>query len=99
MSNYAKRVDANQRTIVEFLRRAGFSVEHLHTQGKGCPDLLCGIAGKNFLIEIKDGKRKTAKLNELQEIWHSTWKGKVSVIKNIDDCLKFINKAKNINHE
>jgi hypothetical protein len=99
MSNYAKRVDDNQKQIVECLRRAGFTVEHLHTQGGGCPDLLCGISGQNFLIEIKDGKKKTAKLNELQENWHSTWKGQVSVIKTIDECLDFINKAKGLDYE
>ena len=98
MSNYAKRVDANQKTIVECLRRAGFSVEHLHTQGKGCPDLLCGIAGKNFLVEIKDGAKtpSQAKLNLLQENWHKNWKGQSTVIKTIEDCQQFIRMAKDL---
>ena len=55
----AKRVDINQKAIVEHLRSMGVSVFHLHEVGKGCPDLLCGINGTTFLVEVKkDAKAK-----------------------------------------
>ena len=52
MSKYAKRVDINQKAIVEHLRAMGMSVFHLHEVGKGCPDLLVGINGQTYLIEV-----------------------------------------------
>ncbi len=40
-----KRVDSTQAQIVKELRRLGMEVEHLHTVGKGCPDILVGYKG------------------------------------------------------
>jgi len=68
----AKRVDANQKEIVKALRDRGASVLHLHQVGGGCPDILVGYAGYNFLIEIKDGTKPPSKqkLNVTQQEWH-----------------------------
>lgn len=41
----AKRVDSNQRLIVGAVRDVGTSVQHLHTQGQGCPDAIFGTSG------------------------------------------------------
>ena len=49
------RVDANQPVIVAALRAIGATVQHLHAVGQGCPDILVGYDGVNFLMEIKDG--------------------------------------------
>ena len=49
----AKRVDINQKAIVEHLRAMGASVFHLHEVGKGCPDLLVGVNSQTYLIEVK----------------------------------------------
>ena len=35
----------------------GCTVQHLHTIGKGCPDILVGIKDINLLVEIKDGNK------------------------------------------
>ena len=53
----AAKVDANQTEIVKALRQVGASVQSLAATGKGCPDLLVGIRGLNFLIEVKDGAK------------------------------------------
>ena len=68
----AKRVDQNQKEIVAILRNLGVSVFHLHEVGKGCPDLLCGINGHTFLVEVKmtDGKYTKAQLE-----FNANWKG------------------------
>jgi len=35
----------------------GVSVQHLHWLGKGCPDLMLGHAGVNYLLEFKDSSQ------------------------------------------
>lgn len=57
----AYRVDNNQQVIVAALRQHGCTVQHLHVIGKGCPDLLIGVNGANFLLEIKDGSKPPSK--------------------------------------
>ena len=88
----AAKVDANQTEIVKALRSVGASVQSLASTGKGCPDLLVGIRGENFLIEVKDGdKVKSArKLTGDQVVWHDSWRGQVSIAENIDDALNII---------
>ena len=78
------RVDGNQREIVAALRAAGCTVQHLHEVGHGCPDLLVGRGGENFLIEVKmPGKR----LNSREWRWFGDWKGQVGIAWNVADAL------------
>ena len=49
----AAKVDENQAAIVDCFRKLGFSVQCLHTVGKGVPDLLIAKAGINYLVEVK----------------------------------------------
>lgn len=88
----ASKVDANQPEIVMALRYAGASVQHLHGVGSGCPDLVCGYRGQNYLIEVKDGSKPPSgrALTSDQVAWHGDWKGSVSVVKNIDEALRVI---------
>ncbi len=83
-----KRVDSTQAQIVKELRRLGMEVEHLHTVGKGCPDILVGYRGKNVLLEIKRDEK--AKLTPDQVIWHSVWKGQVAVVSNPQAAIKAV---------
>jgi len=83
-----KRVDNNQTQIVKALRDMGCTVEHLHTVGKGCPDIIVGFKARNFLLEIKDGDKKV--LTPDQFNWHRLWKGQVNVVTNIDDAKNLI---------
>ena len=84
---HAAKTDRNQKEIVEALRNAGFSVQCLSTVGKGFPDLLVGVDGRNYLIEIKDGLK--SKLNKDQVIWHKGWKGQKCVIHNMGELKMF----------
>ena len=90
----AKRVDDNQQEIVKQIRRLGITVLHLHTIGKGCPDLLLGFKNKNFLIELKDSKKTTSrkKLTDDETIFFNTWRGQVNKCETLDDILKVVNK-------
>ena len=80
----AAKVDANQEAIVDALRAAGYSVTSLAAVGNGCPDLLCGVNGRNVLLEVK---MPGEKLNSTQKPWHRDWKGKAHVIWSADDAL------------
>lgn len=86
----AARIDANQTQIVKALRKAGCTVQHLHSVGKGCPDLLVGRAGVNYLLELKDGAKSPSeqKLTPDQVIWHSEWGGSVAVVNSEEAALK-----------
>jgi hypothetical protein len=88
----AAKVDANQSTIVDALRKIGATVQPLHTVGKGCPDLLVGWRGINTLIEVKDGKKPPSArtLTPDQVEWHGGWKGRVAVAKSVDEALAAI---------
>ena len=89
-----KRTDDNQREIVLALRKAGYSVKVLSDVGDGCPDILVGAHGKNFLLEIKDGKKPPSQqsLTQCQEMFHLSWSGQVAIIRSIDDAFNIIRK-------
>lgn len=86
---HPKRVDANQPEIVKALRDVGCSVQHLHALGKGCPDLLVGYMGKNYLMEIKDGSKPPSKrkLTEDEVEWYESWRGSLYVVGNVTEAL------------
>jgi len=88
----AKRVDDNQKEIVRNLRQLGCSVQSLSSLGKGCPDLLVGIKKRNWLIELKDGKKFSSqqKLTPDEIRWHQTWNGQVNVCNCIEQILEAI---------
>ena len=78
MARRAARVDANQSTIVDDLRAIGATVQPLHAVGDGCPDLLVGYGGLNYMLEVKDGAKSPSrrKLTPDQEDWHGAWRGR-----------------------
>lgn len=85
----ARRVDKNQAEIVAAFRALGASVISLHDAGTGIPDLLVGLHGVTFLVEVKNPDTK-GKLNERQERWHADWRGApVVVVYTVDDVLAF----------
>lgn len=89
MGRRASRVDDNQRDVVDGLRRMGCTVQHLHKEGMGCPDLLIGWRGRNWLFEVKDGAKPPSArtLTEMQKRWHMEWRGQVSVIHTAEEAL------------
>lgn len=83
----AARVDANQSAIVLALRQVGASVQLLHVVGSGCPDIVVGYRGKNYLIEIKvPGAGLTGKEPE----WHQLWRGQIAIVYGVDEALEMI---------
>ena len=77
--------DANEKAIVETLRKCGFLVQHID-QGGGVPDLLVCAGGRVVLLEVKDGPKK--KLTPAQQKWHAQWEGApVFVVDSIESAL------------
>lgn len=83
------RADLNQSEIVKALRSVGVTVYITSQVGEGFPDLVCGIFGKNYLIEVKNPDTK-GKLRTSQEIFRDKWKGKVFVVNTVDEALRVV---------
>ena len=87
---YAARVDTNQKEIVKSLRKIGATVQPLHSVGEGCPDLLVGYRGINFLIEVKNldgfGNKKTPAQIE----WHDEWRGQVNIVTSVSEAIDLV---------
>lgn len=85
-------MDSNHAEIVRALRQAGASVQSLAEIGDGCPDILVGIAGKNFTLEIKDGNLPPSKqrLSADELTWHKLWRGQVRVVTSVSEALAIL---------
>ena len=84
------RVDANQAEIASALRQLGCTVQSLAAVGDGCPDLLVGRNGRNYLLEIKT---QTGKLETMQRIWHKEWRGQKTVVRTVDEAIAVIQRG------
>lgn len=91
----ASKVDTNQTDIVQALRKVGCTVQILSMVGYGCPDILCGRAGQNYLLEIKDGAKSASrrKLTPDEMTWHETWRGQVAIVDSIEAALRAVDAA------
>jgi hypothetical protein len=83
----AKRTDQNQADIIAALRAVGASVQDLHLVGRDCPDIIVGYQGQNYLMEVKSN---IGHLSEGQRRWHADWRGRVWVVRCVDDALGVI---------
>lgn len=83
----AAKVDANQKHIVEGLRASGCSVQLLHRVGHGCPDILAGVRGQNYLMEIKTGN---GKLTPDEMTWREAWLGQAHIVRTLDEALDVV---------
>lgn len=93
-----KKVDSNQSKITKALRDLGATVQHLHAVGKGCPDLLVGYKGGNYLLEVKDGEKPESqrKLTPDQVIWHYDWAGQVAIVTSPKEAVDTVQKLSGI---
>lgn len=85
----AARIDGNHATIRDTLRSCGCSVQSLAAVGGGCPDLLVGLRGRNFLLEIKCPSQpaRSRRLRTTQEAWHVCWRGQVAIVETAAEAL------------
>ena len=83
----AAKIDDNHKSVVRALKTIGCSVQSMANIGNGCPDLLVGYHGQNFLVEVKTLKGKT---NALQIKWHQAWRGIVKIAHSPEEAIKQI---------
>lgn len=90
----AKKVDANQKAIVEALRSVGAQVQSVATVGKGCPDVIVAFRGAWFVAEIKDGSKPASaqRLTPDEVEWHAAFsqQAPVHVWRDADEALRCI---------
>jgi len=88
----ASRIDDNQVEITDYLLSIGASVASTHMVGDGFPDKVVGIFGLSFLCEIKDGDKPPSerRLTKKQRKFVGKYKGRVYVLKGVDDCERLM---------
>lgn len=86
------RVDANQKEIVQELRKRGISVLHTHQLGKGAPDIVVGYMNSNYLIELKDGNKSKSqqRLTKDELDFSLKWRGNYAVCNSLEQILLLI---------
>jgi Holliday junction resolvase len=86
------RVDDNQKEIADALRVRGCSVVSLAAMGAGCPDLLVGRHGFNFLLEVKNSALPPSgqKLTKEQWEFHGRWRGQAVVVNSVEQALEAV---------
>jgi hypothetical protein len=85
------RLDNNHQAIVATLRELGYSVQSLASVGGGCPDIVVGWSGRNWLFEIKPvGSPSRKRLTDAEEGWHFNWRGQVHIISSAEEALAII---------
>lgn len=95
----AARIDANHGEIVAALRAIpGCTVTSLAGVGNGCPDLVAGYKGRNYLLEIKPpggvrGGISRQTLTDAEQQWHRTWRGQRAIVTTIEQALYAIGAA------
>lgn len=92
MSARHSRTDANQTKIVAALRKAGATVVFLSDVGGGCPDLLVGYAGANWLLEVKTSD--ASPLTPAQQEFRATWRGNCHIVWDPEQALRVIGAVK-----
>jgi hypothetical protein len=89
------KTDKNQKAICAGLQKVGATVAYLQGVKGGCPDLIVGYKGKNYLFEIKNPETN-GQLNDLQKEFFANWKGQVVVIKTLKEAYGFLGIERNV---
>lgn len=86
----ASRTDANQRRIVQALRKAGAAVTPLHMVGRGVADLLCSFRGHWLMIEVKTD---SGTLTKDQIAWQASQRAPVRIVRNEEEAVAVLTKS------
>lgn len=89
---YLKRTDSNHVAVMFALRRIGATVQSTHMVGVGFPDIVVGYRRKNFLLEIKDGRKTPSRraLTDDEAAFHKSWNGQVETVNSPEEAVRFI---------
>jgi len=84
---YKNKRDGNEPEIVAALEGCGFSVVRMDHPA----DLLCGFAGKDYLVEVK---MPSAYLSGPQKIFFEQWRGSKTILRSVQDALEWANEIR-----
>ncbi|HYF24100.1 MAG TPA: hypothetical protein VD931_00025 [Baekduia sp.] len=92
MRRRAARTDGNHAEIRDTLRACGCSVADLSHVGGGVPDLLVGLRGRSYCIEVKNGALPPSRrrLTPDEEAWRAAWRGHYAVVETVDEALAVV---------
>lgn len=77
--------DSTHKPIVAALRAIGATVVRISSQEPGCPDLLVGLRGRTFLVEVKGPKTP---VDDKQLAWHRSWRGAaIHIVRTPEEAL------------
>lgn len=80
------RRDTSESEVVKTLREFGADIEYLSLED--VPDLLVGLGGENYLVEVKT---RTGKLSDGQQTWHENWHGRSPVVlRSRDEVIAWV---------
>ncbi len=88
-----KRVDQNQREIIEALNAIkGCEVLDLSDVGGGCPDFAVGYAARNWFFELKNPDKPLCdrQLTPPQQKFFHSWTGQVQKVETVQEIIKTI---------
>lgn len=93
MTHKHGRRDANHTEVVDALHQIGASVLDLADVGGGCPDLLVGYRGVNFLLEVKDGNKPPSarKLTKAEQKFFLDWRGLIDIVSSAQGAIELVN--------
>ena len=88
-----KRVDQNQREVIEALRGIkGCDVLDLSDVGGGCPDFAVGYMARNWFFELKNPDKPLCdrQLTPAQQKFFHSWPGQVQKVETVQEIIKTI---------
>lgn len=83
----AAKVDGNHAEIVQALRRVGASVCDASRLGDGAPDLLVGLRGVAYLLEVKTPRGRVL---ASQADFMASWRGHYAIVRSVDEALAVV---------
>jgi len=92
VSQYARRIDANQAEIMDALRSLGVWCMDMHWCGRGVLDVLCWDPfGGTFWVECKTGNEP---LTEAEQRFVDNYPGMWYIARNVGDVVEIVNKRR-----
>jgi hypothetical protein len=87
---WARRIDANQGSVVSYLRALGWSVFITSPLGRGFPDLVVGCPGFAAVVEVKDGDKVPSKrqLTPDEKTFREMWQGPYVIAESPEDAAR-----------
>ena len=84
--------DQNEPEIIQLLWEMGATWRRLDAtlggEMAGVPDLLVGLADRNYLLEVKTNR---GRLNACEQDFHRSWLGQDGIVRSADDVRRVLN--------